>query len=66
MTTPGPRQLQFGEFPPQSPVVEQQAQVSPPVSADDTRRTSRSTKLRTVYDAASGTYKQPSAVPTEL
>ena len=66
MSSPGPRRLQFGEFPPQSPVVEQQVHVSPPISTGDTRRTSRSRQPRTVYDAASGTYKQPSAVPTEL
>ena len=66
MLSPGPRQLQFGDFPSQSPVTEEQPQTPPGVSADSARRSSRSKKPRTIYDAASGTYKQPSGVPQEL
>ena len=61
--SPEPRQLQFGDFPPQSPATEQQP-LTPPI--DTSRRSARSKKPRTVYDAASGTYKQPSVVPQDL
>ena len=74
-----PTQLQFGDFPAQSPVMEQQdatpvreeaeeqpMPLTPPVLMEAERRSSRSRKTRTVYDAQSGTYKVRSSVPDDL
>ena len=64
-----PTQLQFGEFLPQSPVIEQHNTPPPPslpASSPFERRSSRSKKPRTLYDADSGTYKEPLSVPEKL
>ena len=70
--SPPPRLL-FGDFPPQSPSIVQEPpllsppSVSPPsVSQTPQRHSSRQQKPRTIYDANSGTFKQPLSVPEDI